>query len=102
MPAGFEVAPDQLEALAARFAQASQQLDEIGRLASLAEGVDLQGTPAGPSFKRAWDGIARGYLTASQGAAEISERLFKTAAKYREIEQSTTAGLDGLAGKFPS
>lgn len=100
MAEGFEADPEQLEGLAARFDQASQQLDDIQRLASVAAGVDLQGTSAGPAFARAWELIARGYLTASQGAGAIGEKLLSTAAKYRETEQATAARLDGLGRKL--
>lgn len=100
MAEGFEADPEQLEGLAARFGQASQQLDDIGRLAWLAAAIDLQGTPAGPAFARTWEEIARGYLAASQGAAAMSDRLIKTATNYRETEQATTARLDGLGSKL--
>lgn len=93
--AGFEVDPDQLDGLAVRFRQASLDLNDLGRLGSLAAAVDLQGTPSGSAFAHAWDQFARSYEGLAKSAGAIGTKLNQNALKYREADSSTTGKLDG-------
>jgi len=88
--AGFEVDPDYLDGLAVRFRQASVDLNDLGRLGSLAAAVDLQGTPSGSAFAQAWDQFARAYEGVAKSAGAIGAKLNQNALKYREADSSST------------
>jgi WXG100 family type VII secretion target len=96
-PAGFEVDPDQLDGLAARFRQAAQELNDLGHLASTAAGVDLQGTPSGPAFAQAWEQFAHAYESLAKGAIAIGTKLNQNALTYREADGANLGNLDDPA-----
>lgn len=100
MPAGFSVDPNQLDAQAAQFAHASQDLNDLPRLASAAARVDLQGTVAGPPFAGFWDEVSHAYASLVQGAALISQRLGHNASAYRDTDESNSAAVNRVAGKL--
>lgn len=95
MPAaGFEVDPDQLDGLAARFRQASHELNDLGHLAPSAAAVDLQGTPSGQAFAHAWEQLSRAYDSLAKGALAIGEKLNQNALTYREADSASVGNVD--------
>lgn len=93
--AGFEVDPDQLDGLAARFRQAAQELNDLGHLAASAAAVDLQGTPSGPAFAETWKQFAAVYESLAKGAVAIGTKLNQNALTYREADGASLANVDG-------
>jgi WXG100 family type VII secretion target len=95
--AGFEVDPDQLDGLAARFRQAAQELNDLGHLARSAAAVDLHGTPSGPAFAQAWEQFARAYDSLAKSAMAIGAKLNQNALTYREADSASIGNVDGAA-----
>ena len=93
MPAGFEVDPDRLDAMADRFRHVSHDLNDLRSLTSSAAAVDLEKTWAGPSagrfFAEAWEQFANAYKGLTNAAEAIGSKLNQNAAAYREIESRT-------------
>jgi WXG100 family type VII secretion target len=93
--AGFEVDPDRLDELAARFQQASQELNDLGHLAASAARVDLQGTASGPAFAQTWEQLAHAYESLAKGAVAIGTKLGQNALTYRDADGANLGNLDG-------